>query len=567
MSSSSPIGPIAPRRRHAWMRPRPLPRPLTRSVSVLVLIAWVATMAVLVNRSYLQASVNLATDLSRYGSAAEWRGVYYRGAKIGFTVRQVVPTNDGFRLEEDGQLEMTLLGATTAARIRTTAHVDDTFALRSFEFSLDPGTGPISVHGRVERPQPVGSRGDDRWRLVVDVTTGGVTRTEERALATPPLLTINLGRRLAREGLVPGDRHEWIVFDPATLSNVPVVVQIGEREVVRVGNTRMPAFRVDMRFAGLQTASWVTDTGEVVREESPLGILTLREPADRATIMAVPGRVQTDLLEAAAVVPVMTQRIDDPRGVRRLRVRLEGADLSSADLDGVGQTIDGDIIEITRPETPAHGSPDPDAGRYLAPEPLIESDDPAIQAEAALAVGGFVGTRARAEALTRYVNGLLDKKPTVGFPSAREVLRTKIGDCNEHTALYVAMARALGIPTRIAAGLVYMRGAFYYHAWPEVYLDEGDEGASWWSVEPTLNQFPADGTHLRLARGGLERQLVILPLIGRLRMTVLDLEFAPDSTSVLLATSPVALESSAFPIPTLPRDTDGWCGCAGQPAP
>ncbi|HJN46332.1 MAG: transglutaminase-like domain-containing protein [Vicinamibacterales bacterium] len=549
------------------MRPRPLPRPLTRSVSVLVLIAWVATMAVLVNRSYLQASVNLATDLSRYGSAAEWRGVYYRGAKIGFTVRQVVPTNDGFRLEEDGQLEMTLLGATTAARIRTTAHVDDTFALRSFEFSLDPGTGPISVHGRVERPQPVGSRGDDRWRLVVDVTTGGVTRTEERALATPPLLTINLGRRLAREGLVPGDRHEWIVFDPATLSNVPVVVQIGEREVVRVGNTRMPAFRVDMRFAGLQTASWVTDTGEVVREESPLGILTLREPADRATIMAVPGRVQTDLLEAAAVVPVMTQRIDDPRGVRRLRVRLEGADLSSADLDGVGQTIDGDIIEITRPETPAHGSPDPDAGRYLAPEPLIESDDPAIQAEAALAVGGFVGARARAEALTRYVNGLLDKKPTVGFPSAREVLRTKIGDCNEHTALYVAMARALGIPTRIAAGLVYMRGAFYYHAWPEVYLDEGDEGASWWSVEPTLNQFPADGTHLRLARGGLERQLVILPLIGRLRMTVLDLEFAPDSTSVLLATSPVALESSAFPIPTLPRDTDGWCGCAGQPAP
>ncbi|MDP6582305.1 MAG: transglutaminase-like domain-containing protein [Vicinamibacterales bacterium] len=534
---------------------------------MLVLIAWVATMAVLVNRSYLQASVNLATDLSRYGSTAEWRGVYYRGAKIGFTARQVVPTNDGFRLEEDGQLEMTLLGATTAARIRTTARVDDTFALRSFEFSLDPGTGPITVHGRVERPQPAGSQGGDAWRLVVDVTTAGVTRTEERALAKPPLLTINLGRRLASEGLVPGDRHEWMVFDPATLSNVPVVVQIGEREVVRVGNTRMPAFRVDMRFAGLQTTSWVTDTGEVVREESPLGILTQREPADRATIMAVPGRAQTDLLEAAAVVPVMTQRIDDPRGVRRLRVRLEGADLSSPDLDGVGQTIDGDVIEITRPETPVHGSPDADAGRYLGPEPLIESDDPAIRAEAALAAGSFVGARARAEALTRYVNGLLDKKPTVGFPSAREVLRTKIGDCNEHTALYVAMARALGIPTRIAVGLVYMRGAFYYHAWPEVYLDEGADGASWWPVDPTLNQFPADGTHLRLTRGGLERQLVILPLIGRLRMTVLDLELAPDSTTVLLATPPIALENSAFPIPTLPRDTEGWCGCRGQPSP
>ena len=559
MSSQEQAAP----RRHL-LRFRPLPHTVTRPVSVLVLIVWVATMAVLVKRSYLQASVNLATDLSRYGSAAQWSGVYYRGAKIGFTVRQVLPTADGFRLEEDGQLEMTLLGATTAARIRTTAQVDDAFALRSFEFSLDPGTGPITVNGWVERPEAAGSRAGVGWRLIVDVTTAGVTRTEKRALAAQPLLAINLGRRLASEGLAPGDRHAWMLFDPATLSNLPVVVHVGEREVVRVGNTRIPAFRVDMAFAGLQTTSWVTDTGEVVREESPLGILTVREPANRATIMAVPGRVQTDLLAAAAVVPVMSQRIDDPRGVVRLRVRLEGADLSRLDLDGVGQTFDGDVIEIRRPATPVPGLPDPQAARYLAPEPLIESDDPAIQAEAALAAGAVVGARARAEALTRYVNGLLDKKPTVGLPSAREVLRTKIGDCNEHTALYVAMARALGIPTRVAVGLVYMRGAFYYHAWPEVYLDEGDGQATWLAVDPTLNQFPADGTHLRLAQGGLDRQTAILPLIGRLRMTVLDLELAPDSTPVLMAAPAVALEDSAFPIPTLPRDTEGWCGCSGR---
>jgi transglutaminase-like putative cysteine protease len=79
------------------------------------------------------------------------------------------------------------------------------------------------------------------------------------------------------------------------------------------------------------------------------------------------------------------------------------------------------------------------------------------------------GTRARAEKLTRYVNGLLDKKPTVSLPSAREVLRTKVGDCNEHTALYVAMARAVGIPraspwdSPMCNGIT---GAFYYHAWP-----------------------------------------------------------------------------------------------------
>ena len=112
---------------------------------------------------------------------------------------------------------------------------------------------------------------------------------------------------------------------------------------------------------------------------------------------------------------------------------------------------------------------DPGARAYLAAEPLLESDDPLIRAEAEVAVKGIEGDRARVERLTRYVNGLLDKKPTVSLPSAREVLRTKVGDCNEHTALFVAMARSLGIPARIAVGLVFMHGAFYYHAWPEVY--------------------------------------------------------------------------------------------------
>src|SRR3954452_572984 len=93
----------------------PLPRAITRPVSVLLVIGWIAVMAMLINRSYLQASSTLATDLARYGSSAIWRGVYYRGEKIGFTVSQTVPTSAGFDLEEDGRLQMALLGATTAA--------------------------------------------------------------------------------------------------------------------------------------------------------------------------------------------------------------------------------------------------------------------------------------------------------------------------------------------------------------------------------------------------------------------------------------------------------------------
>jgi len=132
---------------------RPLSRRVSRSISLLVLAAWIAVMGVVVTRTFLQArSLNLAADLARYGTAAEWRGIYYRGEKVGFSVSQMTPApgnSDGFDVQEDARMQMSLLGATTAASIRTSAQLDRDFAVKAFDFSLDPGTGPVQVMGTV----------------------------------------------------------------------------------------------------------------------------------------------------------------------------------------------------------------------------------------------------------------------------------------------------------------------------------------------------------------------------------------------------------------------------------
>jgi transglutaminase-like putative cysteine protease len=274
--------------------------------------------------------------------------------------------------------------------------------------------------------------------------------------------------------------------------------------------------------------------------------------------------VRADLLDAAAIVPVTKARIDDPRDVRRMRLRLSGADLSGFDLDGVGQTANGDVLEIRDAQQIQAGRLDPDAGQHLAAEPFIEADAPEIRAEALSAIRQVSDGSGRAEALTRYVNALLEKKPTVSLPSAREVLRTRIGDCNEHTVLFVAMARSVGIPARIDVGLTYVHGAFYYHAWPEVYLTEGPSRGRWLPVDPTLNQFPADATHIRLIRGGLEKQALILPLIGRLTITIVDLDLAPGATPILVGQAETAAPAFSQPPPAA-RRVSRWClPCLGQ---
>ncbi|HUL78210.1 MAG TPA: transglutaminase-like domain-containing protein, partial [Vicinamibacteria bacterium] len=171
--------------------------------------------------------------------------------------------------------------------------------------------------------------------------------------------------------------------------------------------------------------------------------------------------------------------------------------------------------------------------------------------------------RLRAERLVRHVHAILEKKPTVGLPSALEVLKTRIGDCNEHTALYVAMARSLGLPARIAVGLVYLRGAFYYHAWAEVWVEEAARRGLWLPVDPTLNQFPSDATHVRLTRGGLERQAAIAGLIGHARLEIRDVQLRPGSNPVLVGRAATDLRPLDLPLPR--RDGTGR-GCWSSPA-
>jgi transglutaminase-like putative cysteine protease len=392
--------------------------------------------------------------------------------------------------------------------------------LRSFSFSLDPGTGAIEIAGAL-----------DGTRLELTIKTPSGSRHETLQLEEAPALALNIPRRLAAAGLAPGMHLTVSAFDPATLRNAPMNLEVQAREVVWAAGRPVPAFRIKSEFAGLTSTSWITDVGEAVKEESPMGLVVLRETQERATALAVPGDVQGDLLQAAAVIPQGLKRIDDPGSVELLRLRLEGAHFADEDLQGAGQTVVDDVFEIRPAETVAPG-PDPEAHRFLSPEPFLESDAPEIVAEAQKAVQGVTGDRARAERLVRHVNHLLEKKPTVSLPSALEVLRTRVGDCNEHTALYVALARAVGIPARIAVGLVHVQGAFYYHAWAEVYVETAPNRSTWLPADPTLNQFPADATHIRLSRGGLDRQAVLTGAIGHLKITVLEQQLKPGPVLV-----------------------------------
>jgi len=151
--------------------------------------------------------------------------------------------------------------------------------------------------------------------------------------------------------------------------------------------------------------------------------------------------------------------------------------------------------------------------KYLEPTPFVQSDHPEIQAKVKEIISYDDPMMVKAKKLVEWVYRNLQKRPVLSVPNALEILRHRVGDCNEHAVLLMALAQAAGIPAQMEAGIVYRRGRFYYHAWNVLYL------GAWVTADATMGQFPADVTHIRLVRG-MERQVDLMRVIGRMKIDI-----------------------------------------------
>jgi transglutaminase-like putative cysteine protease len=406
--------------------------------------------------------------------------------------------------------------------------------------TFDGDVGRFSAHGTVTADTLL-------TILLVSGTDSQYTRVPLARPIVPPTL---LPLRLAFGGdLKPEKTYSIRVFDPLVLAERDVEVTIGAESTLVVADSAdydstamawvpvhfdtVRAFRIEEKTDGVRRSAWIDAQGRIVRAATPVGFTMERSAFEiayenfrrrdttrvaRASAAPRPG----DVVAATAIAAGVRLR---PGTRAELRARLTGVDLRGLDLADGRQRVAGDTLVVRR-ETAAlmarYTLPAQDTAlrAFLRPEPLIQSENPRIRARARAIIGRERDPARAAELLLRWVTGQVDKRITRSMPSAVQVLEQRRGDCNEHTVLYVALARAVGLPARAAAGLVYLDGRFYYHAWPEVYLGGGG-GGDWVAVDPTLGEFPADAAHLRFAIGGLARQVELARLLGRLKLEVL----------------------------------------------
>jgi len=152
----------------------------------------------------------------------------------------------------------------------------------------------------------------------------------------------------------------------------------------------------------------------------------------------------------------------------------------------------------------------------------IDTTEPHIKTAARDATSGLRTDRQKVIALVDFVYAHMTYV-RADERVASVVLAKAAGDCTEFSLLFVALARASGIPAREVSGLAATEAdgqpAFGFHAWAEVALD-----GHWVQVDPTWHEPVADATHVLLEENDLA---AFGDAVEHLRVEVMDLKRDP----------------------------------------
>ena len=475
-------------------------------INLAVLAVWLASMFFVYNRNYAgPTTVQLAgfqTTSSPQLGNERWYDISMANQKIGYAMNTFGQSRLGYIFKDYSLLRLPMAGVTREILMDFYAVVDTNYALKNFTFGLSSDDYSTNVYGQI-----IGQ--NLSLKIQSESTSTDMVLPAPQGIYLPGTIPLIL----AAKGF-PIGKFELSSLDPISLATSDMIVEVVGETQITVAGQRFDVHKVIMTTSGVSSNSFITRDGMVVREEEAGNMAMTLTTKDKA--LDVPETVQNwDMLKSLAVSAM--GQIDNARHSTYLKVEFDG-------IDGAGFSLEDDfqrvvsqsplIIEIKPSGFRRSGIP---GEKYIKAQPMVQSDDPRIMLTAKQIVGNIKDDSLQIAAITNWVYSNIEKDYVISLPSAVEVLRVKKGDCNEHSALYTALTRSLGIPTKICLGIVYKDGLFYYHAWPAVYLN-----GRWLPIDPTFGQQTADATHIKLLEGSYESTVGLMRVIGKLTVRIID---------------------------------------------
>lgn len=497
-----------------------------KSIRLVVIVLWLCAISWLVR--YEAFPERFESSLDGYEGLISkdvlmldtWMRIMFKGNPIGFShsLMGLNESNPILRhvIKNHLTVRMKVMGMEQQINADTDARLNDNYELQQFGFRMSARDYNI----RIEASRT----GSDRFAVKMNTphTKQSTTITVPRDVVIYSPMT-----EMAVKKLKPGQTLTIRTLDPMSLSTANMTFRALRKETISLGGQTYNATVVSSDYHGGTSLSWIDNEGTILRQETPFGWTMEKCTMEEAFNALAESKNAEDMLSGMAVP--CEGRIRKARSSRELTLLLTGVEFGNHELQSQRQKVERRspseiILTVSADEIPPPGSirfelTDTELA-FLEPSMNIQCNHSDIVAQASRIVRDLDSPVARARAIYSWVLSNVDKEMTVSLPSALDVLRTMKGDCNEHTYLFVALARAVGLPAKVTVGLAYLDGAFYYHAWPSVYIGE------WHEMDPTWGQESVDATHIAIIHGELASQLELVKVMGRLQIEVMSSEEA-----------------------------------------
>ncbi len=461
-----------------------------------------------------------------------WQVIYIGEQRVGYQHgRQLIETRDKkpvvvshseshFRIKRFGQ----------ELNISTSLRTEETMAgdLLKFAFELNnPPTQATRSEGEIKERE-----------LELTSTVAGRTSTRRVPWENDAKSPAYPERLLREEPMKRGDTRSTKIYMPEFGKFSKLTHATDElRPVKLLDGKEQSLLLIKVQYSAIpenNSRQYVNARGETLLVENDMLGLTARafDVSRDVALQAIAG-AELDLALNTLV------RIDPPlrdaHRKKKISYRITG-DTESPEksfVAGGTQTVKRltdksiEVSVLSQPIPPVNSRSKATEPQFLAATRFLQVNDPAVRQHADRAAGGETDPSRIATRLEKYVHEKLTKKNfSTAMASAAEVAERMEGDCTEHAVLLAALLRAKKVPSRVAAGLVYVESlnAFGGHMWTEAYL-----AGEWIPLDATLGRGGIGAAHLKMAESALEEDAPLpvttfLPLyhaLGKLKIEVI----------------------------------------------
>lgn len=458
-----------------------------------------------------------------------WAVIEQDQKPVGYSCDQLFKLENGYLYVSDTTLRMKLMeGSASKVTQHMEMYVDQKYLAKSAKLITEINGSKTQMSSQFE----------DKMVKTITITADGKENQIIHQLDAPVYFTTSFIDYIIAGGpLKTGKVYKGSIWDLSSFSVSDIAITIEKKTTYKYGGLTIPVFSTKIKSSQELTAL-IDAKGETFwAQESKLNLIARKVEKEE-----IP-ELQT--LSADALIVPGNIQVARPFRSTGSRIKVTWKDVKFSDFNWddnrqklvehkenpAGQEVTLAISKDERDFTGIVSLPvqDESMALFLQDTLFITPSSPLVKKLVTEIAASETDGWAVTQKLAKWVFEYIKPEMIPETLTTEQILETKHGKCVEYAVLFAALARAAGLPTRMALGERYQDNIWIGHMWNEVWLGE------WITIDVSHNQIAPDALLLKFVHSEtvVGTQKVRVGLIGQLGISIEDLQVPDDLPEAL----------------------------------